>query len=81
MLRTNALETFNNQTVSTFGAAMAPFFYTKQINRNPTMTLSIAGGPVVGFTQNESLLELITRRLRTGWRSFVDTLNQRGNPQ
>lgn len=45
------------------------------------MTLSIAGGPVVGFTQNESLLELITRRLRTGWRSFVDTLNQRGNPQ
>ncbi|WP_313752436.1 protease FtsH-inhibitory lysogeny factor CIII [Mixta calida] len=44
------------------------------------MTLSIAGGPVVGFTQNESLLELITRRLRTGWRNLIDTLNQPGRP-
>ncbi|WP_275553681.1 protease FtsH-inhibitory lysogeny factor CIII [Mixta sp. Marseille-Q2659] len=44
------------------------------------MTLSIAGGPVVGFTQNESLLDLITRRLRTGWRNLIDTLNQPGRP-
>lgn len=39
---------------------------------------AIAGWPVAG--RSESLLETITRRLRTGWRSLVDTLNQRGQP-
>lgn len=42
------------------------------------MQLAIAGWPVAGCS--ESLLETITRRLRTGWRSLVDTLNQRGRP-
>jgi len=42
------------------------------------MQLAIAGWPVAGCS--ESLLETITRRLRTGWRSFVDMLNQRGQP-
>jgi hypothetical protein len=42
------------------------------------MQLAIAGWPVAGCS--ESLLETITRRLRTGWRSLVDTLNQRGQP-
>ncbi|WP_143807662.1 protease FtsH-inhibitory lysogeny factor CIII [Pantoea septica] len=46
------------------------------------MNYAIAGGAVVGSAQfDESLLDVITRRLRTGWRSLVDTLNQRGNPQ
>lgn len=45
------------------------------------MTFSIAGGPIVDFAHQESLLDTITRRLRTGWRSLVETLNQRGNPQ
>lgn len=39
---------------------------------------AVAGWPVAGCS--ESLLDTITRRLRTGWRSFVDTLNQRGQP-
>ncbi|WP_075203208.1 protease FtsH-inhibitory lysogeny factor CIII [Pantoea vagans] len=40
--------------------------------------LAVAGWPVAGCS--ESLLETITRRLRTGWRSLIDTLNQRGQP-
>ncbi|KAA6001435.1 protease FtsH-inhibitory lysogeny factor CIII [Pantoea agglomerans] len=43
------------------------------------MNYAIAGGAVVGAAQlNESLLDTITRRLRTGWRNLIDTLNQRG---
>lgn len=42
------------------------------------MQYAVAGWPVAGCS--ESLLDTITRRLRTGWRSLVDTLNQRGNP-
>lgn len=42
------------------------------------MQYAVAGWPVVGCS--ESLLETITRRLRTGWRSLIDTLNQRGQP-
>ncbi|WP_419717631.1 protease FtsH-inhibitory lysogeny factor CIII [Erwinia aphidicola] len=49
--------------------------------RKPTMNYAIEGGAIVGFTlQTESLLDVITRRLRTGWRSLIDTLNQPGNP-
>lgn len=45
------------------------------------MNLAIAGGSVVDAAQlNESLLDVITRRLRTGWRSLIDTLSQPGNP-
>ena len=45
------------------------------------MSYSIAGGVSMGAAQfNESLLDVITRRLRTSWRSLIDTLNQRGNP-
>lgn len=45
------------------------------------MNLAIAGWPIVGSVQlHESLLDVITRRLRTSWRSLIDTLNQRGNP-
>lgn len=45
------------------------------------MTLSIAGGPIVGFTHfNESQLDRVVRRLRSGLRSLIDTLNQRGQP-
>ena len=40
--------------------------------------LAVAGWPVAGCS--ESLLETITRRLRAGWRSLIDTLNQRGQP-
>ena len=46
------------------------------------MNLAIAGGAIVGVCQlNESQLDRLVSRLRTGWRSLVDTLNQRGNPQ
>lgn len=45
------------------------------------MNYAIEGGAIVGFTlQTESLLDVITRRLRTGWRSLIETLNQPGNP-
>ncbi|NIG20579.1 protease FtsH-inhibitory lysogeny factor CIII [Pantoea sp. Al-1710] len=44
------------------------------------MTFSIAGGPIVDFAQQESLLDVITRRLRSGWRSLIETLNQPGQP-
>ncbi|WP_158782210.1 protease FtsH-inhibitory lysogeny factor CIII [Pantoea sp. BAV 3049] len=45
------------------------------------MNLAIAGGSVVDAALlTESLLDVITRRLRSGWRSLIDTLNQRGNP-
>lgn len=42
------------------------------------MQLAFAGPPVAGCS--ESLLDLITRRLRTGWRNLIDTLNQPGRP-
>ncbi|WP_312140741.1 protease FtsH-inhibitory lysogeny factor CIII [Pantoea septica] len=44
------------------------------------MIFSIAGGPIVDFAYQESLLDVITRRLRAGLRSVIDTLNQRGQP-
>lgn len=45
------------------------------------MNLAIAGWPIVGAVQlNESLLDVITRRLRTGFRKFMEALNQKGNP-
>ena len=37
---------------------------------------AVAGWPVAGCS--ESLLETITRRLRTGWRNLINNLNQRG---
>ncbi|NNS07294.1 protease FtsH-inhibitory lysogeny factor CIII [Erwinia sp. JH02] len=42
------------------------------------MQLVIAGWPVAG--RSESLLDVITRRLRSGWRSLIEMLNQRGEP-
>ncbi|MEM6162077.1 protease FtsH-inhibitory lysogeny factor CIII [Erwinia sp. P6884] len=42
------------------------------------MQLAIAGWPVAG--RSESLLETITRRLRTGWRSLIDALTSPGKP-
>lgn len=42
------------------------------------MQLVIAGWPVAG--RSESLLDVITRRLRSGWRSLIDALSQPGNP-
>ncbi|WP_392396897.1 protease FtsH-inhibitory lysogeny factor CIII [Pantoea agglomerans] len=33
-----------------------------------------------GFGFNTSQLDRITRRLRTGWRNLIDTLNHRGQP-
>jgi hypothetical protein len=45
------------------------------------MNYATAGGAIVGAAQlNESLLDTITRRLRTGWRNLIDTLNHRGQP-
>jgi hypothetical protein len=45
------------------------------------MTFSIAGGPIVGFTHfNESQLDRVVRRIRTGWRNLLNTLNQPGRP-
>ncbi|MBS6056526.1 MAG: protease FtsH-inhibitory lysogeny factor CIII [Mixta calida] len=45
------------------------------------MTLSICGGFVVDIdSPTESLLELITRRLRSGWKSLISTLSQQGRP-
>ncbi|ECD5296644.1 protease FtsH-inhibitory lysogeny factor CIII [Salmonella enterica subsp. enterica serovar Agona] len=45
------------------------------------MTFAIAGGAVMGIAQhNESLLERIIRKLRTGWKRLVDILNQPGVP-
>ena len=39
------------------------------------MNYAIAGGTVVGAAQlNESLLDRITRRLRTGWRNLFNLL-------
>lgn len=39
---------------------------------------AVAGWPVAGCS--ESLLETITRRLRSGWRSFIDAMTQPGKP-
>lgn len=45
------------------------------------MNLAIAGGTVMGVTNlNTSLLDIITRRLRTGWRSLIDALTSPGKP-
>ncbi|PHP95383.1 protease FtsH-inhibitory lysogeny factor CIII [Pantoea agglomerans] len=45
------------------------------------MNYAIAGGAIVGAAQlDESLLDTITRHLRTGWRNLIDNLNQKGNP-
>ena len=45
------------------------------------MTFSIAGGPIVGFTHfNESQLDRVIRRICTGWRKLLNTLNQPGRP-
>lgn len=45
------------------------------------MSYSIAGGAIVGAAQfNESQLDRLVRRLRSGLRSLLDTLNQRGEP-
>lgn len=40
--------------------------------QEPTMNYAIAGGAIVGAAQlDESLLDTITRRLRTGWRRLI----------
>jgi hypothetical protein len=45
------------------------------------MIFAIAGGARMGaFQLNESLLEIITRRMRVIGRWLKDTLNQPGNP-
>lgn len=45
------------------------------------MNYAIAGGAIAGAAQlDESLLDTITRHLRTGWRNLIDNLNQKGNP-
>ncbi|ECJ4508441.1 protease FtsH-inhibitory lysogeny factor CIII [Salmonella enterica subsp. salamae] len=45
------------------------------------MTFAIAGGAVMGIAQlNESLLELITRKLRAGWKRYGEIINQPGVP-
>ncbi|WFL66411.1 protease FtsH-inhibitory lysogeny factor CIII [Pantoea sp. X85] len=45
------------------------------------MNYAIAGGAIVGAAQfNESQLDRLVRRLRSGLRSLLDTLNQRGEP-
>lgn len=41
--------------------------------------LAYAGCPLMG-TQSETLLEIITRRMRCIGRWLKDTLNQRGDP-
>jgi hypothetical protein len=43
------------------------------------MQYAVAGWPIAGC-QNESLLEIITRRMRVIGRWLKDTLNQHGNP-
>lgn len=40
--------------------------------------LAVAGWPVAGCS--ESLLDIITRRLRLAWRSLIDILKQPGRP-
>ncbi|EMR9403237.1 protease FtsH-inhibitory lysogeny factor CIII [Escherichia coli] len=46
------------------------------------MIYAIAGGARLGaFQLTESLLERITRKLRTGWKRLVDILNQPGVPR
>ncbi|AXF76093.1 protease FtsH-inhibitory lysogeny factor CIII [Erwinia tracheiphila] len=42
------------------------------------MQLAIAGWPVAG--RSESLLDIITKRLRSGCRKLLDTLKQKGRP-
>lgn len=39
---------------------------------------AIAGWPVAGYS--ESQLDRITRRMRSAWRSLIDTLCQPGKP-
>lgn len=42
------------------------------------MQLIYAGWPVAA--RSESLLDVIIRRIRAWWRSFIKTLSQPGNP-
>lgn len=42
------------------------------------MQVCLIGWPVAG--RSESLLDIITNRLRSGWRSLMDTLKQKGRP-
>lgn len=45
------------------------------------MNYAFAGWPIVGAVQlKESQLDRLVSRLRTGWRTLIDTLNQRGQP-
>jgi len=45
------------------------------------MSYAIAGGAFVGAAQlHDSQLDRLVRRLRSGWRSLIDTLNQPGKP-
>jgi len=65
------------------GLLIAGHFFDPNLtnSKEPTMNYAIAGGAIVGAAQlNESLLDTITRRLRTGWRSLINTLNQRSQP-
>ncbi|NIG17475.1 protease FtsH-inhibitory lysogeny factor CIII [Pantoea sp. Al-1710] len=42
---------------------------------------AIAGATHMGgFSFNTSQLDRIVSRIRSGWRSFMDTLNQQGQP-
>ncbi|MDU7377891.1 MAG: protease FtsH-inhibitory lysogeny factor CIII [Enterobacteriaceae bacterium] len=43
------------------------------------MQFAFAGWPVAG-RHSESLLDLITRKLRAGWKRITDILNQPGVP-
>ncbi|MFV8979813.1 protease FtsH-inhibitory lysogeny factor CIII [Serratia fonticola] len=42
------------------------------------MQYAVAGWPIAGY--QESLLDIITRRMRGAWRRFIDILNQKGDP-
>ncbi|MGP2900540.1 protease FtsH-inhibitory lysogeny factor CIII [Serratia ureilytica] len=44
------------------------------------MQYAVAGWPIAGC-HNETLLEIITRRMRCIGRWLKDTLNQRGDPE
>jgi len=47
-------------------------YVNNQLKEPPVMDLAIAGGTVMGANSfNNSLLDIITERLRSGWRSFT----------
>ncbi|EPE1198392.1 protease FtsH-inhibitory lysogeny factor CIII, partial [Cronobacter malonaticus] len=51
-----------------------------QLTKDNTMQqFAFAGWPVVGCS--ESLLDRITRKLRTGWKKLADILSQPGVPR